>query len=372
MFRRNFSFPHQNNAQICQNTSDYQSCSSNIACGCFPLVSNDGQGICAHLHLKCSTLSVCAANNQTCFAPGHVCVKHSRCQSRPLCYPVHMASQHICPTPVLTTTTIAPLVPNDGICVTATWNPNGTTKAGGGNGFGNQLTNLLNPSSLFIDDDFNLFIADTFHNRIVKWSGNNRIQRWYHNDSQGVTLVQNTSCWGIAMDYEGSLYISSQTDESHVIKWPGEQTVAGGNGKGSALNQLAGASYFFVDRSQSIYIADGENDRIIKWSVGATEGVIVAGGNGRGNVTNQFNEPTAIVMDHMGTMYVTDYHNHRVTRWFNGSKTGVTIVGRRGEGDEPDQLRFQTDLTFDRNGNLWVADYINNRIQMFEIDKSSC
>ncbi|CAF4487323.1 unnamed protein product [Rotaria socialis] len=129
MFRRNFSFPHQNNAQICQNTSDYQSCSSNIACGCFPLVSNDDQGICAHLHLKCSTLSVCAANNQTCFAPGHVCVKHSRCQSRPLCYPVHMASQHICPTPVLTTTTIAPLVPNDGICVTATWNPNGFSSA---------------------------------------------------------------------------------------------------------------------------------------------------------------------------------------------------------------------------------------------------
>ncbi|CAF3845509.1 unnamed protein product [Rotaria magnacalcarata] len=200
--------------------------------------SNDGRGICAHLHFKCSTLSVCATNNRTCFAPGHVCVKHSQCQNCPLCYPVYMAGQHHFIFQYLD----APLVPNDGICATATWNPN----------------------------------------------------------------------------------------------------------------------------------ADGENDRIIKWSVGATEVVIVAGGNGRGNDTNQCNELTAIVMDHMGTMYVTDYHNHRVTRWFNGSKMGVIIIGERGEGEEPDQLRFPTDLAFDRNGNLWVVDYINNRIQMFAIDKNSC
>ncbi|CAF4469661.1 unnamed protein product, partial [Rotaria sp. Silwood2] len=174
----------------------------------------------------------------------------------------------------------------------------------GGKGEGNHSDQLSHPDGIVLDKNGPIFICD---------NSNRRIQRWHRNDSQGVTIVQNISCWGLAMDHEESLYISDQTDQHQVLKWPTGKVVAGGNGKGSALNQLSGSSYLFVDQDQSVYIADGDNDRIVKWSVRSTEGVSVAGGNGRGDGANQFNEPTAVIIDQMGTMYVSDYHNHRIT-----------------------------------------------------------
>ena len=37
-----------------------------------------------------------------------------------------------------------------------------------------------------------------------------------------------------------------------------------------------------------MYIVDDNNERVMKWAPGATEGTVVAGGNGRGSANNQF------------------------------------------------------------------------------------
>ena len=74
----------------------------------------------------------------------------------------------------------------------------------------------------------------------------------------------------------------------------------------------------------------------------------------------------------MGTVYVADRDNHRVMRWFKGSKSGSVIIGGQGSGNGTAQLSYPTDLAFDRQGNLYVVDTFNNRVQKFTIDKSSC
>jgi sugar lactone lactonase YvrE len=228
---------------------------------------------------------------------------------------------------------------------------------------GNHSDQLNYPGGFVIDKNGTIFICD---------EGNRRIQRWYKNDNQGYTLIRNISCWDVAMDNEGSLYISDANDKHRVTKLPGEKVVAGGNGKGNALNQLANPYGLFIDQNKSIFIADGQNYRVVQWVAGATEGTIVAGGNGDGQELNQLDRPMSIILDQMGTMYVVEYQNHRVTRWFKTSETGIVIVGGRGEGDRDDQLRNPINLVFDRDGNLFVADYFNHRIQKFTIDKSSC
>ena len=62
-------------------------------------------------------------------------------------------------------------------------------------------------------------------------------------------------------------------------------------------------------------MADRENDRIMRWVKGATEGSVIVGGNGRGGQSNQLNEPFGLSFDRHGNLYVVDYGNHRVQKF---------------------------------------------------------
>lgn len=53
-----------------------------------------------------------------------------------------------------------------------------------------------------------------------------------------------------------------------------------------------------MDKNQTIYIADSDNDCIVAWKKDATFGQIVAGGNGRGDRNNQLNDPTDVIIDY--------------------------------------------------------------------------
>ncbi|CAF2752269.1 unnamed protein product [Rotaria sp. Silwood2] len=407
----------------CDNSLPYEACSSNRGCGCLPLSHNNKSSICAFVYATCSKLSSCAADNKTCYQPHYICVKHSRCHTSPLCYPMHMTTQSICPT--ISTTSInikfktrsfcfcfiaVSPIPDDGICENATWNTNGITMAGG-NGSGSELNQLQFPSGIFLDDDSNLYVADGFNHRVVKWNygssvgqlvaggngegnrtdqlrypknlivgkngtmficdGNNRILKWEKNAREGEQIIANASCYGIHADRRGSLYYS-QAGYHQIIRWPENEIVAGGNGEGSHLNQLLFPYDFFIKNDKSIFIADGGNHRILEWIIGDKQGSVRAGGYGPGHNLSQFYQPMSVVVDQSDALYIADYDNDRIMRWLKNSKSGIVIVGERGEGKEKDQLDRPIQLLFDKQGNLWVTDEMNHRIQMFKIDKSSC
>src|SRR6202000_699215 len=67
---------------------------------------------------------------------------------------------------------------------------------------------------------------------------------------------------------------------------PDPVTVAGNHGHGDAQNQFEPFA-LYVDDAGNMYIADQENNRILKWPPGATQGITVAGGNGPGNGPDQ-------------------------------------------------------------------------------------
>ncbi|CAF3507101.1 unnamed protein product [Adineta steineri] len=87
----------QMESQICNGIAQYDRCSINSACGCFSKTNATDNGICAFLWATCSTLETCDVSNNKCHQPNTVCVRHPRCHERPVCYPISMAGQHICP-----------------------------------------------------------------------------------------------------------------------------------------------------------------------------------------------------------------------------------------------------------------------------------
>jgi sugar lactone lactonase YvrE len=144
--------------------------------------------------------------------------------------------------------------------------------------------------------------------------------------------------------------------------------IAGGHGQGSALNQLNNPMGIYLDQVNSsiIYIADTNNNRIIMWVIGESNGTIVAGGNGVGSALNQLNSPRNVISDTLGYLYISDTSNHRIIQWYIGASSGTVIAGISGvAGSGVLQLNYPNGLTFDSQKNLYVADSTNFRAQKY-------
>ncbi|CAF4118127.1 unnamed protein product [Rotaria sp. Silwood2] len=299
------------------------------------------------------------------------------------------------------------------IPVNATWSKNGITVAGG-NGLGNETTQLCNPCGLYVDEDLTIYVADCVNDRVVEWKcgatngkvvaggngagngahqlnhptdviidkesdsliisdwGNHRVVRWRRrNSTRGETIISNITCVGLTMDDNGFLYVVD-VEKYEVRRYKIGDTkgtvVAGGNAYGNRLDQLYNPYYVFVDRDHSVYVSDHDNHRVMKWEEGATQGIVVAGGQGKGNSLTQLNYPNEVVVDQLGTLYVVDGENHRIMRWLKGATQGSVVVGRKGEGAQSNQFSFPTGLSFDRHGNLYVDEYGSHRVQKFNIN----
>jgi len=295
---------------------------------------------------------------------------------------------------------------NDGICATATWARQGVTVAGG-NGWGDDLNQLKYPMGIFVDEDRTIYIADTNNARIMKWtegvrsgqivagklgagSGtsqlygpmdvvvdkagtvyitdttNNRVQKWNRNAQWGETVINIQHPIGIALDDEGSLYISAFYQSQALIKFPKDEK----NGYVIASN-LPDLYYLFVNQNRSIYAADMSNGQIVKLDEGKSQISVVIGGFQSFGVA-RLSLPHSVVVDQAGAVYVAEYGNNHITRWLPGAKSGIVIAGSSSKGYQSDQLALPTDIAFDIDGNLYVADSGNQRVQKFVIDKSSC
>lgn len=125
----------------------------------------------------------------------------------------------------------------------------------------------------------------------------------------------------------------------------------GSNGSGD------GQFYFHngvaVDASGNVYVADGFNHRIQKFSAA---GVFATkwGSNGAGN--GQFNDPEGLAVDATGNVYVADAQNHRIQK-FTSTGVFVTAWGSRGTADG--QLDWPVGIAVDASGNVYVADSQN-------------
>jgi sugar lactone lactonase YvrE len=108
----------------------------------------------------------------------------------------------------------------------------------------------------------------------------------------------------------------------------------------------------------------------MKWAEGAKQGIVAAGDQGEGNGHAQVSYPNGVVVDQLGTVYVAEEQNDRIIRWVKGATEGSVIVGGNGRGGQSNQLCVPICLSFDRHGNLYVADWGNARVQKFNVDNT--
>jgi len=190
------------------------------------------------------------------------------------------------------------------------------------------------------------------------------------------------------------------------LKWKQQATtIAGGNREGNQLNQFNTPNGIYVDdQQQTIYVADYENHRIIKWKFGERNGEVVAGGNGKGYRIDQLNYPSNVILDknkksliicdnrnqrvvrwslenrndrqiligdiscaglmmnNKGDLFVSDYERDEVKRWKKDEKQGTIVAGGNGRGDKLNQLNCPGPIFVDREDSIYVLDRLNHRV----------
>lgn len=277
----------------------------------------------------------------------------------------------------------------------------------GGNGEGSRIDQLSQPNDVSFDYAGNMYILEGDHNRIRIWNTST-------NQAESVIQWNDWGSYYMYVDSAGNIYRNNEQSHSILKLAVGSNnwtTVAGGNGPGSDPNQLNRPYGFAVDSEGNIYIADRENHRIQKWTPNASVGITAAGGNGNGqnwdSSPNQLAYPYDVAIDGNGDFYIAQANNNWIIKWKTGaserdsrienyrvsyigsdpngniifnnendhsyhkitlnSSKITTIFGARGSGDNADQLNEPNGSAFDTDGNLYIADRLNQRIQKIQL-----
>ncbi|HXS98379.1 MAG TPA: SBBP repeat-containing protein [Candidatus Limnocylindrales bacterium] len=204
----------------------------------------------------------------------------------------------------------------------------------GFSGDGGPATNaaLFSPIAVAVDNNGNLYIAD---------SGNGRVRKV--NAAGTISTIASSLILpgGLAVDSGGNVYVAEiGLNRIRKITAAGAiSTVAGNSTKGfsgdggaatsAALNLSSAHAGLAVDSSGNLYIADTGNQRIRKVTpdgiISTVAGNGVAGFSGdNGPATNAgLNNPTDVALDSGGNLFIADTTNNRVRKVSNGGSTGA-------------------------------------------------
>ena len=102
------------------------------------------------------------------------------------------------------------------------WAPgaNEGTVVAGGNGAGSNLNQLNNPTDIHLDSSGNLYILDTYNNRIVIWAPNATAGVLRVDKNNGAWSWDQIRFWSFDVDVSGNVYTTDWNDYvSKIHKW---------------------------------------------------------------------------------------------------------------------------------------------------------
>jgi len=268
----------------------------------------------------------------------------------------------------------------------------GSGASSGGDGGPAINAGLLGPYGVAVDSSGDLYIADSYNNRIRRVdaatqyistvAGNGT--PGFSGDNGAATNAELKFPTGIGVDSSGDLYIADTNNErirrvdatSHNITTVAGNGQTGFNGDGNSATSTSLCSPFGValDASDAVFVADLCSSRIRRvdpntQTVATVAGDTIAGFTGDGSTATsaELNYPDAVAIDHSGNLFIADGRNGRIRR-VDAQTTNITTIAGGGTGGDNAAatsaiLATPTGLAVDASGNLLIADNYNNRIR---------
>jgi hypothetical protein len=290
----------------------------------------------------------------------------------------------------------------------------GTDGCGDGNGATTYSVELNNPSDLAMDGAGDLYIADTFDNRIrevnaagiistIAGTGNAcSTPTAACGDGGAAISAQLGYPVGVAVDGAGNVYIADNGANRirKVLAGTGTIITVAGNGSPCAGNasvcgdggpatsaQFDGVARMAIDAAGNLYIADIDDNRIREVTAGTGVITTVAGtgfscssptascGDGGAATSAQLHGPSSVAVDAAGNLYIFDHDDVRIRKVAVATGVITTIAGTGTEcgsltgtcGDggpaTAAQLRSLGYVALDGAGHLYIADTPDNRVR---------
>ena len=267
---------------------------------------------------------------------------------------------------------------------------------------GQTARSLYLPQGLAFDPNGDLWVADSFNNRVLEYVPPFTSGMAAHlvlgqpNFTANELVVSSRSLGlprGIAFDSQGDLWVAD-TLFSRVLEfmppftnYEAASRVIGQSTFTGFLPGTSPTSLFFpsdvaVDANGTLYVSDTDNNRVLAYAPPFTDGMAASAVEGQTNFysggpgtgATALTSPYGIAVDPRGELWVADAGNNRVVRYplplADGGAANLalgqpTLVGSAA-GITSGGLRAPTGVTVDpASGGLWVGDYGNSRLLFF-------
>ena len=220
---------------------------------------------------------------------------------------------------------------------------------------GSGDSQFAQPSGLAVGPTGNVYIADTWNNRVQEFNSNGGfITKW---GSSGSGDGQFSAPLGMAVSSTGTVYVAD-SDNYRVQKF----TASGGfitkwGYQGSTINTFDKPCGLAVgDGDSGVYVTETINHRLKEFTSSGGLEEIWSG------VFGPFNWPYGIAISPSGEIYVVDSAISLVEKM---DSNGAAELSWGGHGPWNGQFIGPTCVAINANSEVYVADSGNNRIQIF-------
>jgi sugar lactone lactonase YvrE len=236
--------------------------------------------------------------------------------------------------------------------------PNSTSNAG--NNGGRSATSLYGPTSIAVDSNNNLYVADYYNSRGLEYD--NAVPT--SNTTADLVFGQDDDFTSGACDLGSSASFTAASAQTLCYPY-----------------QVA------VDASNNLYLTDYGNNRVLAYNEISNPPTNNTANLELGQVdfihsstnivdSTSFYYPQNVAVDSLGHLYVSDYYNNRVlgfanaSSFANGEAASIVIGQPDFESSSNNQDNYPNATTLyeplgvavDSSNNLYVSDYGNNRV----------
>jgi tripartite motif-containing protein 71 len=161
-----------------------------------------------------------------------------------------------------------------------------------------------------------LYVADTDHNRILVYSPAGVLLSRFGanggNGSPGSGAGEFNHPEAVAVDDAGDMYVADTYNNRIVELSPAGAVLAQWGSRGMADGRFHSPTGIALDAAGNVYVVDSENNRVEVFDSG---GHFLEKWGERGIGPGEFSQPTAVAVDCDGDVYVADTNNNRVERF---------------------------------------------------------